>query len=284
LDNRDHHAKKEYRQLKKLTRRQWLAMSASLAPIAVGIDSLVIEPSWLKTPMFEIPVPKLPKAMDGYTIVQLSDVHLKKLGSQHTELVAHVKKLQPQLLLFTGDIIDSIDDLPVLQELATQLKVKHKVAIMGNWEWWGDVPGAELQRGYKQVGVELMYNENRLLEKELAIVTCDDFASGHDDLERALTGYVRKSVNLFTSHSPGIFDRTTLVPHFDLALAGHTHGGQVTALGKAIVTPPGSGSYIAGFYDTKFGRSYVSQGVGTSIIPVRFACLPEMPIFRLKVA
>ena len=68
-----------------------------------------------------------------------------------------------------------------------------------------------------------------------------------------------------------------------LNLAGHTHGGQVRfGAGLVPFVPPGSGRFVSGWYDTPAGRAYVSRGTGTSILPVRFTCRPELPVFRLR--
>jgi predicted MPP superfamily phosphohydrolase len=66
-----------------------------------------------------------------------------------------------------------------------------------------------------------------------------------------------------------------------LCLAGHTHGGQIRAGSLAPFVPPGSGRFVAGWYETEMGPLYVSRGTGTSIVPARFCCRPELPVFEL---
>jgi hypothetical protein len=68
-------------------------------------------------------------------------------------------------------------------------------------------------------------------------------------------------------------------------LAGHAHGGQIR-LGSSLVPflPPGSGRFVSGWYHLPMGAVYVSRGTGTSIVPARFACRPELPIYRLREA
>jgi len=68
-----------------------------------------------------------------------------------------------------------------------------------------------------------------------------------------------------------------------LALAGHTHGGQIRMTEYfAPVRPRGSGRFVSGWYELATGPAYVSRGTGTSIVPARFSCRPELPVFRLR--
>jgi predicted MPP superfamily phosphohydrolase len=93
------------------------------------------------------------------------------------------------------------------------------------------------------------------------------------------------AARLFLTHAPGILDEMPEgAPGFDLALAGHTHGGQVCALGATVWVPPGSGRFRAGMYKTAKGPAYVSRGLGTSVLHARFTCRPELPVIRLVAA
>ena len=98
----------------------------------------------------------------------------------------------------------------------------------------------------------------------------EGFGPGRDP-ERAL---------VLMAHQPKQIDLATQAGA-DLQLSGHTHGGQVTALGWPPLLPEGSGRFVAGWYDSAQGPAYVSRGTGTSLIPVRFFCRPELPLIRL---
>ena len=67
-----------------------------------------------------------------------------------------------------------------------------------------------------------------------------------------------------------------------LVLAGHTHGGQIRGPGCTPVVPRGSGRFRSGWYDAALGRVYITRGIGTSVVPLRFLCTPELPIFTLR--
>ena len=107
------------------------------------------------------------------------------------------------------------------------------------------------------------------------MVGLDDAATGSPDLEIALRGVPPDAFVIALFHSPVYFDQ--LAARCPLALAGHTHGGQVRIpLVPAFWLPRGSGRYLAGWYRRDAAEMYVSRGIGTSVLPMRFLCRPEL--------
>jgi len=271
--------------VKRLTRRNVLRGLACCGVAAVGVDAFVVEPRWLSVTERSVPVPDLPAGLEGTTIAQLSDLHLSRLGSLEEQVVEAVRERQPAYILVSGDAVEKSSALPALTELVAQLRGACRATVfatMGNWEHWGGVPFQALHQAYKDAGATLLGNEGRLVDNAIVLIATDDHCTGGDDLGAALrftpeTGDVR----LLLTHAPGIFDRMPAgaLP-FHLALAGHTHGGQARP-GFALWTPPGSGRYVAGAYETSCGPAYVSKGIGTSVLAARFGCRPELPFFRL---
>jgi hypothetical protein len=189
------------------------------------------------------------------------------------------------LVVITGDAVDSVDILPVLTELCAELRGSGAplLGLAGNWEHWGKVPLAALHAAYAAAGGKLLVNDGAVVSgvSGVSVVGTDDGLAGRPDLPRVFSR-ARGEVALLLTHSPALLDRVGADAHrFSLALAGHTHGGQGTIGPFAPLVPPGSGRFVAGFYDTPVGRAYVSRGLGTSVLPARFACRPELPIFRL---
>ena len=87
---------------------------------------------------------------------------------------------------------------------------------------------------------------------------------------------------LIVSHCPGSFDYINKTSnHTTIAVAGHTHGGQIAPFGKALVTPTGSGSYVHGWYDRNNASMYVMRGIGTSGLPLRIGARPERLVLDL---
>ncbi len=198
-------------------------------------------------------------------------------------ILAEIREHDVQLVALTGDIIESTGDFAVLRELCSELRRTgvRVVATLGNWEHWGEIPLAELRQLYAQFGVRLLVNEQTTVEG-VAISATDDSTGGLVDFRAALPGRKGEAQVLLT-HSPGVLDHAPAdLPRFDLALAGHTHGGQIRlGAGAVPFVPRGSGRFVSGWYDTPVGPAYVSRGTGTSVAPVRFTCRPEFPILRL---
>ncbi len=270
---------------RRIDRRRLLRLGACCAAGLAGLDAALIEPRWLEVTERDIPVPGLPASLRGLVIAQLSDLHLSSLGALHDRVAAEIRARDPALCVITGDAVEAKAALAPLQELCRSLAApgREVLATIGNWEHWGEVPIADLRAAYARTGARLLANESMALPSGLAVTATDDACSGHADVGTALRDPARGAARLFLTHAPGLFDELPPgAPRFDLGLAGHTHGGQVTILGAATLwVPPGSGRFRAGAYDTAHGPVYVSRGVGTSVLPVRFTCRPELPFFRL---
>lgn len=268
----------------RLSRRTLLRGGLCCLGAAAGIDAIAVEPRWLTVSRHEVPVPGLPAALSGYRIAQLSDLHLTSLGLLHDAVCREVTAFDPQLVVLSGDAVESETALGPLQDLCRRLAAPGRdiVATLGNWEHWGHVPVPALDAAYSRVGARLLLNESAAISSGPRLVATDDFCSGHDDIRSALSSWAPGPVTLFVTHSPGQIDGLPpSMPGFALGLAGHTHGGQVCAAGKSVWVPPGSGRFREGMYTTRSGPVYVSRGIGTSVVPVRFTCRPELPLFRL---
>jgi len=268
----------------RLTRRQFVRIAGCCAVGLGALDALAVEPSWLEVTEHDLPVPGLPHSLQGFRIAHLSDVHLRAIGRVHESIFAAVRAMEPNLIVLTGDCIEDENHLELLQELCAQLAAKGRdvIATLGNWEHWGQISMRKLHDTYARAGVTLLVNKSTALANGIVLLATDDACSGYADLASTLSDVPTGAARLFLTHAPGLFDELpAAMPSFDLGLAGHTHGGQVRALGAAVWVPPGSGRFRAGMYTTPKGKVYVSRGIGTSILPVRFTCRPELPIFRL---
>ncbi|MDF2694106.1 MAG: metallophosphoesterase, partial [Labilithrix sp.] len=135
---------------------------------------------------------------------------------------------------------------------------------------------------FESVGATFLVNEGKLARPDVWLAGLDDPMSGAPHLAAALEGAPSGATKIALFHSPELFDG--IAPSIDLALAGHTHGGQVRIpLLGALWLPPGSGRFVAGWYDAPEGaaRLYVSRGIGTSQLNVRLFCRPELAIVTL---
>ncbi len=267
-----------------LTRRRLLYGAGAIMAVGAA-DAVGLEPRWLETSEHQVAVPKLATALEGFVITHISDAHLTELGMIERAVVAAVRARPPNLIVLTGDMIESERRLGTLAELCRELRAAGNnadvVATLGNWEHWGNVPLEALRASYEKVGVKLMVNENAKLAG-VAVAATDDGLGGLPRWDTTLRNLPEGRPRLLLTHSPALVDKTfSGFPLFDLALAGHTHGGQLRLGPWAPLCPPGSGRFTAGHYDTAVGRLYVSRGIGTSVVPARFMCRPELPSFKL---
>jgi predicted MPP superfamily phosphohydrolase len=281
VDSHDHPALRP-----RFGRRRLLAGAAAVTG-AGALDAFFVEPSWLQVREHPVPIPGLPAAHEGRRVAHVTDAHLRSFGRVERAIVETVRSLDVQLVVLTGDIVDGAEGLGVLRELCSGLRAAgaQVVATLGNWEHWGGFSAAGLSAEYARVGARLLVDEAAVIEG-VTVVATDDGYAGAPRWDRTLSSFSSLARSdgprLLCTHSPAMFDLAPAeAPRCDLALAGHTHGGQLRVGPWAPLVPPGSGRFVAGFYETRLGRAYVSRGTGTSIVPARFLCRPELPVFRL---
>lgn len=269
----------------KLITRRRVVVGAGAAALLGTSYAVGVEPTWLDVNHFDVPVQKLPTNLEGFRIVQVTDTHLTGFGSIEKGIAREVARLDANLVLLTGDIVNGPADYPLLQVFCRALSARGRklVAILGNWEHWGMIPPQRLAETYAAVGVTLLGNDATLIDSAIGIVATDDSLTNHARIDDALAKRPNAPVSLFLTHCPELLDRVPArAGRFDLSLAGHTHGGQARLGSFAPFVPPGSGRFVSGWYDVPFGRAYVSRGTGMSVLPARFACRPELPVFTLR--
>jgi predicted MPP superfamily phosphohydrolase len=208
--------------------------------------------------------------------MHLSDLHGDTLGWNERTVLEVVAKERPDLIVLTGDTSDRgsfATYAPFLSKLHAPLGV---YTVQGNWEHWR--PAEDEARTFAAAGIELLINDARQAraEDDVWVVGIDDLASGSPNIEHAFRNVPSGAFVIALTHSPALFDDIA-GPRVRLAFAGHTHGGQVRfPLLGPLWLPPGSGDYVQGLYSLRGSERYVSRGVGTSILPIRFLCRPEI--------
>jgi predicted MPP superfamily phosphohydrolase len=265
--------------------KAWRKMLLSVALLSsVIIYALAIEPYWIKTSIHTIGHPSV---IAPTRVVQLSDLHLQTFDKLSAKVVEEVERLNPDLVVITGDAIDNHVALPMLDQfLAALPKGAHTVAILGNWEYWAAVDMQALRALYIKHNVTVLVNEAHTINvggQAVMIEGLDDFTAGKPKSVVEHYGANKAPLHVLLQHSPGWFEQlkgeALERERPALCLAGHTHAGQVPVFGLVMWTPRGSGSYTAGFYETKLCPLYVSAGLGTSLLPVRFGARPEIAVF-----
>jgi predicted MPP superfamily phosphohydrolase len=284
-----------------VTRRQFL-IAATTAAGAVTADAFGIEPNRVPVTHHQLGASDAPGV--PLRIVQLSDLHLRELGSHEERIARAVRALAPSLIVITGDSIDHRRRLGVLDDFLGLLDAgTPKLAILGNWEHYCRVPVGALSDVYARRGCRLLVNESvvhRQAGAELLITGLDDLLAGRPSLAHALAEAEPRAQHLVLAHCPMQRDLldgrepwwresdsrpsaadVELLAHFrpSYVLSGHTHGGQVAFFGWCPWRPLGSGPYVAGWYGGKGPPLYVSRGLGTIDLPVRFGAPPEVACF-----
>lgn len=229
-----------------------------------------IEPYWLEVQEVSIQSDRSPYR----TIAVISDLHPRGYDSLERQVIKHLRERSPELIVLAGDMVDDPEDLVRLGHFLEQLPAATKIAVLGNWEYWGGIDRRRLMALYATHGVTLLIDDC-----QRGIVGLDDFTAGKPVLADAVSRCGDTTPWLLVQHSPGFFDRPEAQldsVRFDLVVSGHTHGGQLALFGWAPVTPEGSGRFVSGEYATPLGRLYVTRGLGTSMVPIRLGSRPEL--------
>ncbi len=268
--------------------RRWLLALGAAAGLFILYGTL-IEPAWIEVTRHEAEFESLPPAFDGLVIAHLSDLHLHRYGSRERRALALLGEAKPDLIVITGDFDLEDEERGAVREFLRGLRAVK--ATFGIWAVLGthDHRNSDDDEGVRtfltNAGVALLVNEWGRIGKgldTLSVVGLDDAYTGRDNFGKALEGLRRTPFALLLSHSPEIFFKADMA-RFDLVLAGHTHGGQVRLpwIG-ALWLPHGSEFYDAGWFTGQSAKMYVTRGIGTSILPIRFLCRPEIALITLK--
>ncbi|KTD84064.1 metallophosphoesterase [Paenibacillus etheri] len=280
---------------KPISRRQFLKKSAQVSlgllgtAGATGIYSHWVEPYWLEVKYIDIKLPLLPPTFDRFRIVHFSDLHLGVYTKSEAliELVQQIQHAGPDLICFTGDLLDhSVDYISEAVDLCSQLRAPFgQYAVLGNHDAFGTRKA--VTKGLAQSGFHVLHNEHIVLKKDaeaLYLAGVDDPWVGKADIHQALRHIPDKACTLLLAHEPDFADEYSHLP-IDLQLSGHSHGGQVRLpLVGALYTPPYGSKYSSGLYQLPDSRLqvYTTHGIGVTRMPIRFNCRPEVTVITLR--
>lgn len=283
---------------KKVSRRTFLKNFLGTLLTAIGASAggylyaEKVEPSLLKVNRHQVAHDDIPQSFNNFKIVQFSDTHL---GFQYTleqlrELVDKINQIDPDILFFTGDLLDAPNQykdsdkvISILQNLKAPFG---KFAVYGNHDHGGY--GTDLYRSVmEKSGFHLLLNQSTSIQiknETIFLMGIDDAMLGRPDLNAALTDVPNDSYKILLSHAPDLADYAVNY-NIQLQLSGHSHGGQIQIpfLG-ALVKPPYAEKYFEGFYsigDKMPLTLYVNRGLGTTRLPFRFLSVPELTVFTL---
>jgi predicted MPP superfamily phosphohydrolase len=234
----------------------------------------------------EVRLPRLPAALDGFTILHLSDLHLDGMPGLERIVLERVGQREFDLCALTGDYRTELHGpigptMDRLRPLVDGLRSRHGfVGVLGNHD------GCHMVEPMEAMGIRMLVNESVLLSRggaRLQVVGTDDVHYYFTDqavhaLERA-----RDEFTVGLVHSPELYD-TAADAGVDLYLCGHTHGGQVCLPGgRPIITHLSRGRrFFSGLWRHREMVGFTNTGVGTSGIPVRFHTRGEIVVLTLR--
>jgi uncharacterized protein len=277
----------------RITRRDFLKRAMTTigaACIALPSYSFFLERYWVETTHLTLTLPQLPPSFSGLRVVQLSDIHLGfYYNINHLEgIIRRVNQLEPDLICFTGDLVDdAIDGLeqsvPLLRKLHAPLG---KVAIFGNHDFRSGHPNMVRSTLIKS-GFTFLRNSHITLNKygdPFHIAGLDDLFGGHPDMDRTLSPIPKSEFTMLLAHEPDMADYIGNY-NVNFMLSGHSHGGQIRLpFYGAVYRPDGAKHYVRGLktIPEKGLTLYVNRGIGTTFLPIRFNCRPEITLFTLN--
>jgi hypothetical protein len=274
-----------------MDRRTFLRRGAAALGAGVGVYACGVEPRWVELVRRDMPIAALPAHWEGRRLVQLSDIHVGPgIGDDYlADALGEVAALQPDLLVFTGDLVTfgGVGARHRLPALLRQLPHGRMgtVAVLGNHDYgrgWehGDA-AMDVTRALRDAGADVLRNDVREVDG-LLVAGLDDLWSGRMDVVRAIAP-VRGAPAVALCHNPDGADAPGWDGFTGWILAGHTHGGQCR---PPFLPPPWlpvrNRRYAAGEVPLADGRRlYVNRGLG-HILPVRCNVRPEITSFTLR--
>jgi predicted MPP superfamily phosphohydrolase len=243
------------------------------------------EASSLSLERVEIRLARLPKKLDGLRIIHLSDIHHSPFTHlEHIERAVKIaNRLKPDMFALTGDYVSHERKYigPVAEVLGTLRSELGTFACLGNHDHWTQ-PDV-VTRKFRDVGIKMLVNEGFRFEiRGASFWMCgvDDHMVGKTDLPSALKGSFPDEMKLLLAHNPIIFRQATR-RGVDLTLSGHTHGGQVKVRDPEKRLLPRR-RLSSGLHNRKDSQIYITRGIGTVVLPIRYQCPPEISLLELR--
>jgi predicted MPP superfamily phosphohydrolase len=252
-----------------------------LTALVAAADGLFVEPYRVEVNHYDVQ-----GAVESpLKLAHLSDLHALGMGRREHRLLEILADEKPDVILITGDTLGAWIGTPAnasyapVRQLYEQLHAPLGVwFVRGNWE--NSRPLHNERAFYQAAGVNLLVNSSASVRPDVWLAGLDDPESGVPRLDLALAGIPASAYTIVLFHSPFFF--RDVAGRANLALAGHTHGGQVRIpFVKPLWLPRGSGQFLEGWYERGGTRMYVSRGLGTSGLPIRFHCRPEITIITI---
>jgi uncharacterized protein len=231
----------------------------------------------------------LPESFCGFKLLHLTDLHADGVIGLADAISERLRGLQVDLCVLTGDYRFEVRGpcqgvYPPMERILKSINARlGVVGILGNHDVSEEIPALE------RLGVRMLINEalevRRGRDSAWVIGVDDPHYYGCDDLAAALSDVPSEAFKILLVHTPEIIAEAEAAG-VDLYLCGHTHGGQVCLpfIGPIVINANCSRAYARGIWTYKTLQGYTNPGVGTSGVPVRFFCPPEIGLVELRCA
>lgn len=258
----------------------WQILAVVIICILFLVYCFAIEPNMLQIKTYRIPDEKL----KGLKVVFVSDFHIRPNGQKRLQKIVNlVNKQNSDIVLSGGDFVNGYKEketMPIEEIVSGLNKIKSKYGlytVLGNHDW--DFDGVKISKVLQENGIKVLANSNSKIDTSVGtiyIAGVEDLKTRTPDIDKALENTENPTILL--THSPDVFPKVPL--GVNLTLAGHVHGGQVRIpFWGAILIPSKYGNrYSMGLIEETGRKIIVTKGIGTSILPVRFNCPPEIVV------
>jgi predicted MPP superfamily phosphohydrolase len=258
-------------EVRRAKRFRVISLVLILALAVLAIDAIYIEPYRIEVTHYSITGP----VKGPLKIAHLSDLHTHGINRRERDVLRILDEEKPDIIVITGDTPGKdpgnyADCKELYEKFHAPLGVWF---VRGNWE--NDHLPHNERAYYRDAGINFLLNSNAAARPDVYLVGLDDPFTGTPKPDQAMLGVPDNVFTIMLFHSPGYFDR--VAGKVNLCLTGHTHGGQVLIpFVKPFWLPKGCGRFLAGWYDENGTKMYVSRGIGTSVLPMRFLARPEV--------
>mgnify|MGYP002672276141 CR=1 FL=1 len=285
-----------------MEKQKYIKLAVTLSIVIVIILFCNFQNKHLETTHYTYAAEQLGADLEGYHIVQISDLHNAKFGKNNQKLVDRIRECEPDMIVLTGDLVDSnhtnVDR--AVQFVNEIVKICPVYYVTGNHEYWLEKSEYdELMSGLADAGVVILDNQVVEISRgdaKLRLVGLDDRSLSDGTLGMLLKDQAGQKEETADNENSGEKELTVVLAHepqylaryasagVDLVLSGHAHGGQFRLPFVGGIVAPDQGflpEYTAGEYYMNGTEMIVSRGLGNSVIPVRLFNYPEIVCVEL---
>lgn len=269
----------------KLTKKKIIILSAVIVLLTIFC---IFQNKYLTVDEYTFTSAKVSKSADDFRIVQVSDLHNAKFGKNNSRLISKIKDQSPDIIVITGDIVDSnhtnIDTATDFCKEA--VKIAPCYYITGNHEMWLTEDESDtLYSGMTSADVTILDSTTITLENGIYLTGLGDDHLYDGTLAKLSESVPDDALHIVLAHEPQYLEEEYTLSSPDLIITGHAHGGQVRLPFIGGIVAPDQGffpKYTAGEYKSGDTTMYVSRGLGNSVIPLRLFNTPEINLLKIK--